>query len=293
MTINLRKKTKIISTLVMVVSLSFWSSPAHTDNNSNAYLQAGHEESHKGNFDKAIENYEKALKIDPTNEAAKNSLRSSQSEKNIAEFTKSLPVQCQHRTDDLKTQLECAKKYFTIQGKPISPQIVKDLVTWISDGGDQVVSIDLIGSQGSNRYFDEGVLVKKFGKFFTVEGNTTLAPKEGFFTYSVEGMTDNGVFILSTSENGGGSGVFETLLLVRIIEGKGFDLKERGLHNFKKSSAPVTLSKTRILIEKLGSVPLGDRSSFTIKIQGNTINIDLTEFPSGKKNHIIFTLDNN
>jgi hypothetical protein len=89
--------------------------------------------------------------------------------------------------------------------------------------------------------------------------------EEHSFSYTVEGVTENGVFVLQAQEwGGGGTGVFPSLLFVRIRQDMGFgELKDDKLD----------LTRKRILIEILGEIPLGDRVSSDIKIDGNTVMI--------------------
>lgn len=169
-----------------------------------------------------------------------------------------VPQQCQNKTLDFQQNLDCAQKYFVIDSQPINPMIIKDLVPWISDSGDQVVAISLLDSQKSNKYFCAHLTTEREGKYFSVK-NTS---EEGFFLYTLEGITNNGVFVLKTTESGGGSGVFSDLLFIRIKEDVGFgDLTKDKL----------TLNHKRILIEKLGAIPLGDRVSASITVQGNSV----------------------
>ena len=55
---------------------------------------------------------------------------------------------------DFKINADQPEKMF-LQAPYLSPKIIQDLSAWISDTGDQVTSINLLESQGSNRYFGD------------------------------------------------------------------------------------------------------------------------------------------
>jgi hypothetical protein len=187
-------------------------------------------------------------------------------------IVQNVPAKCQAPDLDFKTQLYCAQTYFLINGKPINPMIVKDLSPWISDSGDQVVSINLLDSQKSNRYFFEGknLEIEDGGVPFSVkvtlsqEAEDSLRSSE-YFIYKVLGKTANGIFVLKVIEGGGGSGIFSNLLFVRIREDKGFDNKT------------LSLGRKRVLIETLGTVTLGDRVYSTVTIKKNSLLVETEE----------------
>lgn len=184
------------------------------------------------------------------------------SEKNIVLFSKNYPEQCQKKSEDVEQTLKCAQKYFIMNGQPINPMIIKDLSTWISDGGDQIVAINLLDSQESNKYFCPHSETQKHGDYFSVEV-PAASQEDHSFSYAIEGITDNGIFILQTMEwGGGGTGVFPNLLFVRIHE-------DMGLGEIKNDQ--LALNRKRLLIEKLGEFPLGDRVKTVVTVQGNTI----------------------
>jgi len=81
----------------------------------------------------------------------------------------------------------------------IHPKVIEDLQGLISDNGEQIVSINLIDSQGSNRYFNE-FKTKETGSqcpfvYYEIENSS--------FGYQYIASTESGIHILSTSEWGG------------------------------------------------------------------------------------------
>jgi len=65
---------------------------------------------------------------------------------------KYIPNECLDPDQSTEVARACADEHFTFKGHPIHPAIIQDLTTWISDGGDQVISINLADSMRSNRY---------------------------------------------------------------------------------------------------------------------------------------------
>lgn len=90
-------------------------------------------------------------------------------------FIHALPEQCQNSTYFEQISL-CAKKYFMIQGEPINPLIIHDLVSWFSDDGEQVEAINLLDSQKSNRYFIHDFNIEKNKKYFYISGTHWIPP---------------------------------------------------------------------------------------------------------------------
>lgn len=156
----------------------------------------------------------------------------------------------------------------------IPPAIVEDLNTWLSDGGDQVVSINLSDSVNSNRYSSE---IKTDGSekenpyVFTKEKCTQEPCNE--FGYRLIGKTTSGLFVLFTEENGGGSGRFRNLMLVSLERDHGLAYDEQ-----KNVLRP---ERERWLIKKWGEVPLGDRYVGNVTVKGNTIHIEKDRGPTG------------
>jgi hypothetical protein len=143
----------------------------------------------------------------------------------------------------------------------IHPKIIQDLTTRLSDDGDQVVAINLLNAQGSNRYFGD-VHVKEMTRdhpLVYVEGD-----KEQF-GYQYVGKTKGGVHVLYTSNWGGGSGVFKSLMFV-VFE------YDRG--TFSHADRPlIDLTRKRLLIKKLGETALSDRYDGRLKVVGDQLLI--------------------
>ena len=162
----------------------------------------------------------------------------------------------------------------------VHPEIVGDLVGWLSDTGDQVVAINLLDSQDSNRYFgDISVVPHTDGSVpswpwvYALEGEPRARPsflnQEGH-AYRYLGSTPSGLDVLHYRYSGGGSGLFNHLVFVRIEVDYGADYKRPAVSSGGQSVAR-PLVRQRELIRLVGKIPLGDRWLGTIEVVGNDV----------------------
>lgn len=154
----------------------------------------------------------------------------------------------------------------------VSPRIVKDLSTWVADRGDQVLAIDLTGSQGSNRYFGEVETAARPGqKPYVYSRIPADSPDEkgAEFGYQYIGRTAAGIDVLRTFANEGGSGFFEELLLVKIQA----DRRGSALETTGAGGERMTFKRRRLLLRRIGAIGLGDRWEGTLEVKGNRILI--------------------
>ena len=230
-------------------------------------LQKGHKANREGNLERAVTFYKKALKIKPNYSAAKSSLKSALRLKSISDVAKKIAPGC-IKSSSTPENNRCAQKFFFWNGQPIHPLIIMDMVTLLSDEGDQVIAINLEHSQGSNRYCCEdsyNVTVKNGLMRVEYRRPSKDGLNEGSFIYRLEGKTDNGVHVVRTWDNGGGSGIFSSLMFLRITERKGLRLKGESL---------LALNKDQIVLEKLGELGLGDRKRHDIGVDENFLFLD-------------------
>ncbi len=186
----------------------------------------------------------------------------------------------------VETQLAEVTKSFTYNGAPISPALIRDFETWLSDRGDQVIAINLSQSQTSNRYFGKADITPSptgkpqqisydYEEFF--EGGDKEISQ---FSYIFHGTTPSGVQVLETmSHVEGATGVFFTLMLIKPT------LKYR----LDFETAPLE-TKPMIVLEKIGETPLGDRSNPIIHLQGDLVKVTVTEFPTSETHQLEFNL---
>jgi uncharacterized protein len=152
----------------------------------------------------------------------------------------------------------------------VSPHLVQDLTTWISDQGDQVLAISVSDTQDSDRYFVDELKVGKgpmpYVGFETKgEGDD---PGESF-RYRHVGRTTSGVDVLLTETWTGGTGVFTGLLLVTLR------FEENGMSPrvFGEGNQTLTFKRRRQVIRRLGGIPLGDRWAGAVVVKENQIRI--------------------
>lgn len=202
------------------------------------------------------------------------------------ELYNKVPIECRDRNEDINIQAMCLKEHFFFGGNPVHPKIIEDMITWISDSGDQTVAINLEDSQGSNKYnFYEGLSASIENKNLWVK----IEHEDGFFSYDFHGVSDNGIMVLGTAENGGGSGVFQKLMLFRIKEVAVLELQhdtleediswspstDYGYEILKSKNSRISKSdKKRIYLEKVYKFLLGDRNYHSVSIDNNFLVLD-------------------
>jgi hypothetical protein len=147
----------------------------------------------------------------------------------------------------------------------VHPKVIEDLSTWLSDSGDQVVAINLLDAQGSNRYHGDVLARESPGEapFVYVREGAEM------FGYRHVGTTTSGVEVLRTASCGGGTGVFVNLMLVRLDRDLGVTADWDRL--------VVRPERRRLLLRKLGEIALGDRWDGTLRIEGDKLFVGKDE----------------
>jgi hypothetical protein len=161
-------------------------------------------------------------------------------------------VGCQTESPDLKE----LNQHFTYKGKPVQPRAIENLMTWISDKHPGPVAVDMAGTDDSNRYYGE---VEQIGGGIGFHRPATGEElfDGGLFFYRHIGRLTNGIHVLKTVDNGGGTGYFESILLVK------FTTQEAYGHN--------GLWSKRVIMQQVGEFQIGDRVNAQVKIHGNTV----------------------
>lgn len=147
----------------------------------------------------------------------------------------------------------------------IHPKIVETLTTWLSDTGDQVVAINLLDAQDSNRYHGP-IQVRSMGNKPPFVYTKT---DDGEFWYRQIGRTAEGLYVLHIVEHGGGSGVYNSVLVVTIEPDRGLECNWNEREVLRK--------KNRLLLKKLGVISLGDRWNGEIRVEGSKLIIGKDE----------------
>ena len=165
----------------------------------------------------------------------------------------------------------------------VHPKIVNDLIGSLSDHGDQVVAINLLDSQDSNRYFGEifvtpqtDPLVPSWPRVYSLDGEPTRDGELGdrwgqeVYAYRYVDSTDSGLDVLHAQYSGGGSGVFNhaVFVLTEADYGAAYPLP-RDIDSGQNSAEPEI--HDRELIRILGRIPLGDRWIGTVEVSGDDV----------------------
>jgi hypothetical protein len=157
----------------------------------------------------------------------------------------------------LANELAQLNKDFSYRGKPIHPRAVKDLTSWVSDPRPGPIAVDVAGTYESNRYFGE-YRVQDNGNVF-IDLSQEYLEETGSFSYNYLGRLANGFHVLRTYFHGGGSGVFESLLLIEcVIE---FEYKDDGRR------------ESILVIKRRGEFGLGDRYDGKVSVDSKRNSI--------------------
>lgn len=160
----------------------------------------------------------------------------------------------------------------------VSPRILQEMDTWISDTGDLVVAINLTDANDSNRFStwgDEVEARESAGRCPFVwwrQAPEADAHSRESFGYRYIGLTDSGVQVLETASSGGGSGTFVGLLFLAVERGHGVAHDAE-----RKDGGVVRADRERIVLRKLGTIGLGDRWDGELRVVGNDLFIGRDE----------------
>lgn len=164
-------------------------------------------------------------------------------------------------------------KYSFFRDELIHPKIIQDLQGSLADIGEQVVAINLLDSQDSNRYFGEikirSIENSNYPYVYSEDGKES-------FGYNYIGTSSSGIHVLRTSECGGGSGIFMSLmfLVLETDESIKYDYDQDILNK-----------RQRINLKTLGLLSLGDRYDGEITLNNGILKIgkDVGWFASRRK----------
>lgn len=169
---------------------------------------------------------------------------------------------------DTRAQLDEANRDFKYRGSWINPLGIKLMLPWFSDKMASTTAIDVGATMPDTNQF-----IAKYefanGGFVRVNLKCEQTKEEGFFDYRHIGRLANGMHVLEVRDNGGGTGVYCDLLLVR------FALVPR-----YEDDGTV---KQRLTLQLEGNFVLGDRFQGNIRIDGNKIMIGAGGFQDDQK----------
>lgn len=191
---------------------------------------------------------------------------------NIQKYLSSVSSCCKDANAADEVLQKCAEEYFIYKGKLINPKIIYELLTWISDKDDQVLSINLEGSNDSNRYYLSNPLqIDKSADNLRVQ--VWDDQNKTSYVYEVLGKTANGICIIKFLDiSSEGSGIFTSLVGVK------FALEPKIEFSKQKDDEEVIakINSKSLVVRKVFEYPLGDRTKTEIKIDKSVINLTLT-----------------
>lgn len=129
----------------------------------------------------------------------------------------------------------------------VHPLIVQELLGWISDSRETIISVDLGSSNRSNRFHGEFNVSDRDGrKWVEWESSEMDILRKPFFKYSHIATSPSGVEMVECYDCGGGSGVFGSVGLFCLEH-------DRALGGGKDAT------RERVILKTFGSICLGDR----------------------------------
>lgn len=149
-------------------------------------------------------------------------------------------------------------RYSFVRPEYVNPLILADLSGWMSDSGDQVVAIDLLGANKSNRYYADEIIERPGSSFPLISARRGKLS----FSYRYLGCSISGMHLVTTFDSGGGSGVFCNIMLVTLSSEPSIDAGRKGVSKRK-----------RLVIKKIGQIPLGDRYSGKVSYRAGVLTI--------------------
>jgi len=154
---------------------------------------------------------------------------------------------------------------FEIDGQPVHPACIYELLTRLSDLRPIRTAVDVQGCVESDEHSGGTVSYLRGGVWYR---NPDVMERR-YLAYWVVGTTQGGVHVLETAESGGGSGIFMSVLLVRLSQ-------EIYVHDDGWG--------TRWILTSLGEIDLGDRSDKRVTLQGETL---LVRDPEGSEESFV------
>lgn len=127
----------------------------------------------------------------------------------------------------------------------IHPLIVRELLGWISDSTETVISVDIASSNKSNRFYGDFTINIRDGRSWV-----KWTGSEGeFFVYAHIATSPSGGEMVECYSCSGGSGVFGSVGLFGLELDRAFDEYRDGR----------VRTRERVILKTLGSMGLGDR----------------------------------
>ncbi len=140
-----------------------------------------------------------------------------------------MPCAGQEYTDEVIRNIDIDEVYkevdthFIFKGRPIDPELINEFNNYVSDDRLPItVSVDIISGYSTNEYYANHK-VDQYGNVVKDNRPFDDVIYAGFIGYKWLGRLENGLHVVKFFENGGGSGTFYKLMLIRIEKSKGLD----------------------------------------------------------------------
>ncbi|NQY93884.1 MAG: hypothetical protein HRT43_06940, partial [Campylobacteraceae bacterium] len=102
-------------------------------------------------------------------------------------------------------------RYSFVNDELVNPVIIQELIGWISDPAPTITQVDLVVANKSNRFHEKFFTKKVDGKLWVYVDKDDGS----FFYYRLVGISPSGIHILECADGGGGSAVFNSIVLLR------------------------------------------------------------------------------
>jgi len=150
-------------------------------------------------------------------------------------------------------------RYSFVRQEFIHPLIIRELLGWISDRRETIVSIDISSANQSNRFHGEFNVNDRNGRSWV----EWVGSERQFFMYSHVATSPSGVEMVECYDCGGGSGVFGSVGLFSFE-------RDRALGEDEERKLD---TRERYILKILGSIALGDRYGGEISYVGGFLTI--------------------
>jgi hypothetical protein len=158
-----------------------------------------------------------------------------------------------------------AKRDFTYQGQPIHPALVHLFDGSEADDGPTILAVDVREAQNDNQF---STPVQRDGDVVSAGLPDTDPPERCH--YRRLGVLTDGTQVVESSWNGGGSGQFEHLLLLRFY-----------VEPFHR---PEGTPDWRLALYYVGGMPLGDRDEARVTLAGDHVVVGATAIHPQERN---------
>ena len=156
---------------------------------------------------------------------------------------------------------------YSFNDKPyVHPKMVWELMPWLSDTDQQMLSLSVSGWEGSNRYYEE-IEKKTFNDGHEFVYYSCRRGEHLRFGYVYHGKSDSGIHVLETIENTSGSATFVSLFLCRLSMESRDEIKDGKLG----------IGQGTEVLHLIATIPLGDRWAGDITVNGNQLKIGRDE----------------